>query len=203
MGVSCCTYICTYRYRAVKGRHLTIHSSRTRFVASGLHLARRAGRLNSGVRPIMEDPRYVQLRKLRSSLVKAYVLHVVWFALMCAFVGWHWSNGGLKASVFLTLITVPPVLYYTVKMHTLCRSIDPSARTVGLVPVIVTTFVLSPFESGLILPLKNLFAANKLLKKYALASESACVNADGSNNSFKPNPLRSSKHLSGPSGGSA
>ena len=140
----------------------------------------------------MEDVRYVQLRKLRGSLVKAYVLHVTWFALMCAFVGWHWSQGGLKVSVLLTLVTVPPVLYYTVKIHTLCRSIDPNARTVGLVPVIVTTFVLSPFESGLLLPLKNLLFANKLLKMYAAATESVQITADGPNNSFKPKPLRGS-----------
>jgi hypothetical protein len=56
--------------------------------------------------------------------------------------------------------------------------------------VIVTTFILSPFESGLILPLKNLLAANKLLKKHALAAESARFTADGPDNSFEPEPLR-------------
>jgi hypothetical protein len=142
------------------------------------------------LRPLMEDARYIELRKLRGSLVKAYALHVVWFALMCACVSWRWSEDGLRASVLLTLITVPPVLYYTVKTHTLCRSIDPTARTVGLIPVIVTTFILSPFESGLILPLKNLLAANKLLKKHALAAESARFTADGPDNSFEPEPLR-------------
>lgn len=114
-----------------------------------------------------EDARYAELRKLRRALVRAYVLHVAWFVAMCVFVGWRWSEDGLKASVLLTLLTVPPVLYYTVRMHAVCRSIDPAARTVGLVPVIVTTFVLSPFESGLILPMKNLLAANKLLKRRA------------------------------------
>jgi hypothetical protein len=114
----------------------------------------------------MEDVRYVELAKLRRSLIRVYVLHVAWFAAMCILAGSHWSEDGLKASALLTLLTVPPVLYYTVRMHGLCRSIDPAARTVGLVPVIVTTFVLSPFESGLILPMKNLLAANKLLKKH-------------------------------------
>ena len=115
----------------------------------------------------MEDMRYGELAKLRRSLVRAYALHVGWFVAMCVFVGSHWSEDGLKASVLLTLLTVPPVLYYTVRMHALCRSIDPAARTVGVVPVIVTTFVLSPFESGLVLPMKNLLAANKLLKRHA------------------------------------
>jgi hypothetical protein len=114
----------------------------------------------------MEDVRYVELAKLRRSLIRVYVLQVAWFAAMCTLAGSHWSEDGLKASVLLTLLTVPPVLYYTVRMHATCRSIDPAARTVGLVPVIVTTFVLSPFESGLILPMKNLLAANKLLKKH-------------------------------------
>lgn len=66
----------------------------------------------------------------------------------------------------LTLLTVPPVLFYTVRVHNICRSIDPAAPTVGWVPVLVTTFVLSPFESGLILPAKNLFAASQILRAY-------------------------------------
>jgi hypothetical protein len=40
------------------------------------------------------------------------------------------------------------------------------------------------------LPLKNLLAANKLLKKHALAAESARFPADGPDNSFEPEPLR-------------
>jgi hypothetical protein len=121
------------------------------------------------------------------------VLHVVWFVVMCAFVGWHWSQNGLQAAVLLTLVTVPPVLYYTVRVHKLCRAIDPNARTVGWVPVLVTTLVLSPFESGLVLPLKNLLACNKLLRQAAAAVESkegTAAAADGPNNSSKPTPLR-------------
>jgi hypothetical protein len=45
------------RVASVKaGGNLTIHSSRTRFVAAMLHLASWAGRLNSGVRCHMEIP---------------------------------------------------------------------------------------------------------------------------------------------------
>jgi len=113
---------------------------------------------------------------------------------MCAFVGLHWSQHGLQASVLLTLVTVPPVLYYTVSVHKLCRAIDPQARTVGWVPVLVTTFVLSPFESGLVLPLKNLLACNKVLRQAAVvaveSTEGAAASADGPNNSSKPTPLR-------------
>ncbi len=106
------------------------------------------------------------LRKARTSLVRAYMLHVLWFTVMCGFVGLHWNQGGLKASVLLTLVTVPPVLVFTVKVHRLCRAIDPRSRTVGLVSVIVTTLVLSPFESGLLLPAKNLIVANRLLRAH-------------------------------------
>src|SRR5690606_21043423 len=120
-------------------------------------------------------------------LIRTYVLHVVWFVAMCCFVAFRWDLHGLKTSVFLTLITVPPVLFYTVRVHRLCRAIDPKARTVGLIPVIVTTIILSPFESGLVLPAKNLLVANRLLR----VQESAlAVTADGPNNSFKPTPLR-------------
>lgn len=104
----------------------------------------------------------------RRSLVRAYVLHVAWFLAMCAFAGWHWSRSGLQMSVLLTLLTVPPVLYFTVRVHKLCRVIDPNARTVGWVPVLIVTCVLSPFESGLVLPLKNLLACNKLLRGAAV-----------------------------------
>lgn len=110
-----------------------------------------------------------ELSRARTALGRAYVLHVAWFATMCAFVALHWSQHGLKVSVLLTLVTVPPVLFYTVRVHRLCRRIDPSARTVGLVPVLVTTVVLSPFESGLILPAKNLIEANRILRTYKSA----------------------------------
>jgi hypothetical protein len=126
-------------------------------------------------------------------LIRAYVVHVAWFAIMLAFVSLQWAQQGLKASVLLTLLTVPPVLVYTVRVHHLCRAIDPKARTVGWVPVLVTTIALSPFESGLILPAKNLLAANRILKTHNSLAPDSSVTADGSNNSLKPNLLRSSK----------
>lgn len=124
-----------------------------------------------GVPAIGKHPLLPELSRARTALVRAYGLHVAWFATMCAFVALHWSQHGLKVSVLLTLVTVPPVLFYTVRVHRLCRRIDPSARTVGLVPVLVTTVVLSPFESGLILPAKNLIAANRILRAYQSAPE--------------------------------
>ena len=107
-----------------------------------------------------------ELVNARTGLIRTYVLHVVWFAAMCVFVSLQWDQHGLQASVLLTLVTVPPVLFYTVRVHKLCRKIDPAARTVGLVPVLITTLVLSPFESGLILPAKNLLVANRILQPH-------------------------------------
>jgi len=111
------------------------------------------------------DDLLLQLARTRTGLVRTYVLHVAWFAVMCTATAMQWRHDGLKATVLLTLITVPPVLFYTVRAHRLCRALDPRARTVGLVPVLVTTVILSPFESGLVLPLKNLLVANRLLRQ--------------------------------------
>lgn len=108
-----------------------------------------------------------QLRKASRTLVRAYLLHVFWFAAMCITAGMQWHKDGVEAAVLLTLVTVLPVLFYTVRVHKLCRSIDPAAATVGWVPLLITTFVLSPFESGLIPPAKNLFAARRILRAYA------------------------------------
>jgi len=107
---------------------------------------------------------FAALERARTALIRAYVLHVVWFAIMCTVAALRMHRNGVEASVLLTLITVPPVLFYTVRVHHLCRRIDPASPTVGWVPVLITTFVLSPFESGLILPAKNLLAANRLLR---------------------------------------
>ena len=114
-----------------------------------------------------------QLARTRTALIRTYVLHVGWFAIMCTATALQWRQDGLKASVLLTLVTVPPVLFYTVRAHRLCRALDPRARTVGLVPVLVTTVILSPFESGLVLPLKNLLVARRLLRDAQIASKDA------------------------------
>lgn len=119
-----------------------------------------------------------QLQIARAGLIRTYVLHVAWFAAMSCFVGFQWNQRGLQASVLLTLVTVPPVLFYTVRVHNLCRAIDAKARTVGLIPVLVITLVLSPFESGLVLPAKNLLEANRLLRIHATGPVEAGVRPD-------------------------
>jgi hypothetical protein len=96
-------------------------------------------------------------------LLKAYVLHVGWFFSTCAFAATDTAQIGLTTSLLLTLITVPPVLIYSVSVHNACRAIDPSARTAGIVPIVLFTILLTPFESGLVLPARNLWVSRKIL----------------------------------------
>lgn len=96
-------------------------------------------------------------------LLKAYVLHVGWFFSTCAFAATDAAQIGLTTSLLLTLITVPPVLIYSVSVHKACRAIDPSARTAGIVPIVLFTIFLTPFESGLVLPARNLWLSRKIL----------------------------------------
>lgn len=59
---------------------------------------------------INKDPLIHKLTEARRGLIRTYVLHVFWFALMCMFLGFEWNQHGVTASVLLTLIAVPPVL---------------------------------------------------------------------------------------------
>ena len=104
------------------------------------------------------------LRKKRALLLKAYVIHVGWFASTCAFAATDAAQIGLATSLWLTLLTVPPVLLYTVSVHKACRAIDPSAKTAGGFAVILFTIFLTPLESGLILPAKNLLVSRRILR---------------------------------------
>lgn len=104
------------------------------------------------------------LRKRRALLLKAYVIHVGWFASTCAFAATDAAQIELATSLWLTLLTVPPVLLYTVSVHKACRAIDPSAKTAGWFPVIFFTIFLTPLESGLILPAKNLLVSRRILR---------------------------------------
>jgi len=83
-----------------------------------------------------------RLRRKRLRLLKAYILHVGWFTSTCATAA---TDATHLTSLWLALITVPPVLIFTVDVHKACRIIDPRARTFGLVPVILATIFLTPF----------------------------------------------------------
>jgi hypothetical protein len=107
-----------------------------------------------------------RLRAKRLRLLKAYVLHVGWFSSTCAFAATDMSQVGLTTSLWFALVTVPPVLIYTVIVHKACRAVDPTARSVGLLAVILATIFLTPFESGLILPAKNLWVSRCILRAW-------------------------------------
>jgi len=107
-----------------------------------------------------------QLRKKRLRLLKVYILHVGWFASTCASAATDATHIAVVTSLWLALITVPPVLIFTVDVHKACRKIDSNSRTYGLVPVILATIFLTPFESGLILPAKNLWVSRCILRRW-------------------------------------
>lgn len=109
------------------------------------------------------------LRKKRSRLLKAYVLHVCWFFSTCASAATESTQLALPSLLLLTLITVPPVLFYTIAVHNACRSLDPLARSVGVIPVVLFTVFLTPFESGLVLPLRNLWISRCILRAWDIA----------------------------------
>lgn len=107
-----------------------------------------------------------QLQKERSRLLKAYVLHVGWFTSTCAFAATDATHSMMITSLWLALITIPPVLIYTVLVHKVCRAIDPAARSAGLMQIILTTILFTPLESALVLPAKNLLVSARLLRAH-------------------------------------
>ena len=107
-----------------------------------------------------------RLRSKRSILLKTYFIHVGWFASTCAFAATDGSQIAITTSLWLALVTVPPVLIYTVLVHKACRAVDPNARSVGLTPVILATIFLTPIESGLVLPARNLWVSRCILRSW-------------------------------------
>jgi putative oxidoreductase len=106
-----------------------------------------------------------RLVKSRRRLWRAYLTHVAWFVATLISAAYSDSRPTLVTSLLLTFITIPPVLYFTVAVHKASRAIKPSIRTVGWVPVIVATIFFTPFESGLLMPAKNLWESGRLLKQ--------------------------------------
>ncbi|MGP1716169.1 MAG: hypothetical protein ACTS9Y_03225 [Methylophilus sp.] len=104
-----------------------------------------------------------RLHKVRLRLLKAYVIHVGFFFSTCAFAATDVVQIGVTTAMLVTLLTIPPVLIYTVLVHKACREIDPKARTAGVVQIIFFTVFLTPLESGLVLPARNLWVSKKIL----------------------------------------
>lgn len=104
------------------------------------------------------------LRRRRSRLLKAYVLHVGLFTSSCAFAATDATYAAIATTLWLALVTIPPVLLYTVLVHKSCRAIDPSAPSAGLLQVILFTVFLTPYESSLVLPARNLWVSRRILR---------------------------------------
>ncbi len=110
-------------------------------------------------------------------MLQAYVLHVGLFASSCAFAATGGNKASITTALLLALVTIPPVLVYTVLVHWSCRAVEPRARSVGLLPVILFTVLLTPYESSLVLPAKNLWIARRILRAW---DEAVTNRSDGS-----------------------
>lgn len=62
-----------------------------------------------------------RLRSRRRRLLQAYLIHVGWLTSTCAFAASDTMDLAITASLWMVLITVPPVLVYTVSVHKACR----------------------------------------------------------------------------------
>jgi hypothetical protein len=116
-----------------------------------------------------ESEKIVCLRKTNKRLLKAYFIHVGWLASTCAFAATDGADLSITATLWMVLITVPPVLLYAVSVHKACRAIDPKAPTFGWLPILAATVLLTPFESALVLPARNLIVARRLLRNWDAA----------------------------------
>jgi hypothetical protein len=105
------------------------------------------------------------LRRRRARLKQAYAVHVCWLVIMCTLGAINAAQWGVSIALCLTLLTVPPVLIFNVLVHRSCRALDPASRTVGVWAIVIFTVFLTPFESGLVLPARNLMVSRKLLRK--------------------------------------
>jgi hypothetical protein len=117
----------------------------------------------------MEKSLVTDLVKQRRRLLQSYVIHVIWFTTMILTAAFHATQATVATSIWLALVTVPPVIIYSAAVHKACRTIDPTARTIGLIPTIIMTLLLTPFESGLIVPAKNLWVSAKLIKRHQVS----------------------------------
>ena len=93
------------------------------------------------------------------------MIHVLWFTAMIISASLNASREAIATSIWLALLTVPPVIFYAAAVHKTCRAIDPKSKTIGIVPMIIMTVALTPFESGLIVPAKNLWVSGRLLRR--------------------------------------
>lgn len=108
------------------------------------------------------------LRRRRSLLLKAYVVHLGCFVSTCAFAATDSVHATVATSLWLVLATIPPVLLYTALVDRSCRRVDPAAPTVGWLKIVLFTVFLTPIESSLVLPAKNLWVSARVLRSCEL-----------------------------------
>ena len=113
--------------------------------------------------------RVAALKRRRSLLLRAYVVHVGSFTSTCAFAATGSVHGTIAGSLWMVLVTIPPVLVYTALVDRSCRRIDPAAATVGWLKIALFTALLTPLESSLVLPARNLWIARRILRSCASA----------------------------------
>lgn len=113
--------------------------------------------------------RIAALRRRRSLLLRAYVVHVGSFTSTCAFAATGSVHATIAGSLWMVLVTIPPVLIYTALVDRSCRRLDASAATVGWLKIALFTALLTPLESSLLLPARNLWIARRILRSCASA----------------------------------
>jgi hypothetical protein len=108
-----------------------------------------------------------RLRRKRSLLLRIYLIHVGWFTSTCAFAATEATHVAVISSLWLTLITIVPVLVYTVVTHNAIKAISPAAASMGIKQIVVSIVFFTPLEAGLILPAINLWISHRILRAWA------------------------------------
>jgi len=116
-----------------------------------------------------------QLRRSRLRLLRTYVFHVGWFTSTCATAATDSSHIFVASSLWLALITVPPVLVCTYLVHKTIRLVEPDANSAGLKQIVVSLLLFSPFEAGLVLPAINLWISGRILRAWDRSVKAAAV----------------------------
>jgi hypothetical protein len=119
-----------------------------------------------------------QLRGRRQRLFRAYIFHVGWFTSTCATAATDSSHAVVASSLWLALVTIPPVLIYTYLVHKAVRAVEPNANSVGLKQIVISFIFFSPLEAGLVLPAINLWISRRILRAWDRSRTVASVPAE-------------------------
>ncbi|HEY1773987.1 MAG TPA: hypothetical protein VGH91_12435 [Gammaproteobacteria bacterium] len=107
-----------------------------------------------------------QLRSKRRRLFRTYIFHVGWFTSTCATAATDSYHFAVVSSLWLVLVTLPPVLAYTYLVHKAIRAVEPSANSMGLRQIVISFVFFSPLEAGLVLPAINLWISHRILRAW-------------------------------------